>query len=163
MIRPIRLLLATVLLAAAAGWAHESSHVLSTVTVNPRSGQLEVIHRFVLHDVEHALRRFDGGPTDVLANARDRQRFSAYVQDRFFLRVDDQPVALALVGEELEGRYLWIYQEADPPVTATSMTVVNRVLAEPPRHHLVKVQLKGLIGSLVFEPGVPELTLSEDR
>lgn len=164
MIRYVRpALLAAGLLAAAAAGAHESPHVLSTVETNPRTGQLEVIHRFGLHDVEHAVRRFDWGSTDVLANARDRQRFSAYVQDRFSLRIDGEPVPLALVGQELEGRYLWVYQEAGQPGPAQSVKVINRVLSEPPRHHLVKVQLKNIEGSLVFEPGVTELTLDQAR
>ena len=70
--RPARvsLLLAAWLLAAPLP-AHQQKESVTRVLFNPRTGNIEVMHRFLLHDAEHATRKLFGGDADLLGNAAD--------------------------------------------------------------------------------------------
>ncbi|MGX5174871.1 DUF6702 family protein [Aliikangiella sp. IMCC44653] len=99
--------------------AHQQKESYSSILFNPRSGLIEVAHRFYLHDAEHAIKR--GGiiaPNSIsksadLAKSESMQAaFAQYIVASFAIRaLDQEPEALELVGYEVEGKYLWVYQQ----------------------------------------------------
>jgi len=96
--------------------AHRLKAAITTALFNPRTGNIEVMHRFYSHDAEHVLRTITGRGIDVLDDPADRRRFSAYVHERFELTgigADLEP--LSLVGAELDGDFLWVYQRTPVP------------------------------------------------
>lgn len=162
--RAIRILLPGFALLAwlAAAPAHEQKAAVTTISANPRTGNVEVIHRFLLHDVEHAARELGWTGTDLLVNPDDQARFAAYVASHFELALrGEPPLALELVGQEAEGRYLWVYQELAGEVDLARLVVSNTVLRKlwPEQHHLVNVKLANELRSLLFTAGTTRLAL----
>lgn len=109
----IRACLCLIMIAVApAAAAHQQRAAISDILFNPRSGLIEVAHRFVLHDAEHALRDILGVRVDLHADAEKRDQFAAYVARRFRLTtLDGTALALTLLGAEADGGFLWVYQE----------------------------------------------------
>ena len=107
---------ASVLLTMGPALAHQQKAALTEILFNPRTGNIEVAHRFILHDAEHAIRKtLDIG--DSLVGSPDTQSaFANYVADRFALATSDgTALPLTLLGAEIEGGYLWVYQETPAP------------------------------------------------
>ena len=112
----MRTLLAGLVLAGSSQFvtAHQLKEALTTVEVNERTGLVEVIHRFWLHDAEHALGNLGGLTGDLRREVPLQAAFARYVARQFVLAdADREPIALDLLGVELEGSYIWVYQEMD--------------------------------------------------
>lgn len=123
-------LLSALLLGAAPVQAHQMKSAISKVLFNPRTGNLEVMHRFYLHDAEHAVKHLQHKKADLLNDAESRQHFADYVAQHFALRVilaaptikaqamppTVKPLQFRLLGAELDGRFIWVYQETPLPV-----------------------------------------------
>ncbi|MFC3032583.1 DUF6702 family protein [Pseudoalteromonas fenneropenaei] len=106
-------LVATVLLLSASTQvlAHQLKAAVSTVLFNTRSGQIELMHRFYLHDTEHAVEMLFGGQADIFNNRADQEKFAKYVQKRIALNINGEDIDLRPIGYELDGKFLWVYQE----------------------------------------------------
>ena len=142
--------------------AHQQKECVTRVLFNTRTGNIEVMHRFLLHDAEHAGRKLFGGGIDVLGRAADRDRFERYVHDRFSLA--DQagvPIALTALGNEVEGRYLWVYAEAPIPPKLSALTITHQALTEvwSKQVNLVNVERDGRVRSATFSQGSREATI----
>ncbi|MCV6627596.1 MAG: hypothetical protein OIF38_15970 [Cellvibrionaceae bacterium] len=110
----LRLLL--LLIIANTAQAHQQKAGITTVLFNERSGQIEIAHRFYLHDAEHAVGHLFGGGADIYRDAKTQQHFVNYLQQKFQLSLDGQTAApLKLLGHELEGKFIWVYQELPLP------------------------------------------------
>ena len=142
--------------------AHQQKESITRLLFNPRTGNIEVMHRFLLHDAEHASRELFGGDADLLGNAADRDRFESYVHGRFSL-VDQDGAAIALVdvGNEIDGRYLWVYAEAPIPVGLTALTLSHDALRDlwPEQVNLVNVERDKTVKSATFSGGRRESTI----
>ena len=102
--------------AAPPAHAHQLKAAISTALFNPRTGDIEVMHRFYSHDAEHAVRRITGRNSDLLDDPADRMRFAVYVHERFELTgIGAALEPLTLVGAELDGDFLWVYQRTPVP------------------------------------------------
>lgn len=118
---PRRVLLALALVLAPLGLAgtalaHQQKIAISTLSLNPRTGMIEIAHQVPLHDAEHALRFRGDRNADILRSAKSREAFAAYVTKRFLLELGGAPVTPAYVGSEIEGGSLWVYQEVPAPM-----------------------------------------------
>ena len=96
--------------------AHQQKEAITRVLFNERTGNIEVMHRVLLHDAEHAMQRRFGTTFDLIGRASDRDAFERYVHGRFSLS-DQTGTALTLapVGSELDHDYLWVYAETAIP------------------------------------------------
>lgn len=142
--------------------AHQQKEAVTRVLFNPRTGNIEVMHRFLVHDAEHASRSLFEGGADVLGEDEDRARFAAYVHGRFALT--DQggtPIPLTPVGYEIDHRYLWVYAEAPIPDNLVSLTVAHDALRDvwPEQTNLVNVERGTDVRSATFQGGQRELTV----
>ena len=79
------LLLLCMISAAPPADAHRLRAAITTVLFNDHSSRIEVMHRFYLHDAEHALTELIGRGADLFDSIEDRQRFAVYVHERFSL------------------------------------------------------------------------------
>ena len=152
--------LAAVMAAGAA--AHQGKEAVTRVLFNDRTGNIEVMHRFLVHDAEHAARELMGAEADILASSETRDRFAAYVSERFSL--SDQtgtPLPLRLLGHEIEGRYLWVYSETPIPDALDALTMTHDALRDvwPEQVNLVNVDRDGATQSALFAGGTPSLTI----
>ena len=154
-------LLATLILVTPLS-AHQQKESLTRVLFNPRTGNIEVMHRFLLHDAEHASRKLFGSEADLLASAADRDRFEDYAQARFSLRDQDgDTIPLVSVGNEIDGRYLWVYAEAPIPGGLTALTLSHDVLRDvwPEQVNLVNVERDKTVRSATFDRGRRDATI----
>lgn len=153
--RPAALALgAALLLVATAGRSHQLKAAISTALFNPRTGNIEVMHRFYSHDAEHALRLLTGDSADLIGNQRDRLRFAVYVHEQFdlgALGADLEP--LTLVGAELEGDFLWVYQRTPIPPQIDGIEARFDALRElwPSQVNTLNVERNGAVSTLTFD------------
>jgi len=92
--------------------AHQLQAALTTIELNPRSELVEIVHRFYAHDAEHALAEVAGIEGDIRTDPALLEAFGRYVARHFSL-TDAEGNALEpeLVGAEVEGDFLWVYQQ----------------------------------------------------
>ena len=98
--------------------AHQQKEAYTTVFFNDRTGNLEISHRFYIHDAEHALANEIKANADLHNDEETQKLFTHYVSENFSIK-DSENVLLSLkiVGSEVEGKYFWVYQET--PITAS--------------------------------------------
>lgn len=162
-----RWLLVLIALMATAGFpaaAHQQKAALTKVLFNQRTGQLDVMHRFYLHDAEHAVKKLFDRNADMLNSTDTQQAFSDYVAARFSLLHQQQSLPLELVGFEVDGKFFWVYQQIAIPESVTSLTVRHDALRDiwPQQVNLVNFEGKETIRSLNFEGSTEVLSVSFD-
>jgi len=143
-------------------WTHQQKEAITRVFFNPRTNNIEVMHRFLLHDAEHAVKELRKGKADMLGSPDDREFFSAYVHEHFAMTDQDGRVLpLSPVGEEIEGRFLWVYAETVIPEDIESLTLRHDALRDiwPEQVNLVNVERGGNVQSATFLGGSTELTI----
>lgn len=153
---------ALTLLLAGGAVAHQAKEAVTRVLFNNRTGNIEVMHRFLLHDAEHAVRDILGADADVLRSEATRERFAAYVGARFTLRDQDgELLPLQAVGHEIEGRYLWVYLETPIPGDLESLSMTHDALRDiwPDQVNLVTVDRDGQTRSALFAGGTSSVTI----
>lgn len=132
MIRRLALLIALLVtpLAQAPLSAHQQKITISTVSVNPRSQRLELVHQVPVHDAEHALRAQGARVPDIVGNPASREEFARYVARRFLIEVDGLPVVPDYVGSEVVGGSLMVYREAPAPAPGAQLRVNSQILPD---------------------------------
>ena len=154
--------LALLLLTVAQAGAHQQKEAITRILFNPRTGNIEVMHRFLLHDAEHAVKKLRNEDADILGSPADRAYFSKYVHSHFAMSDQDgRDLLLNPVGFEIEGRFLWVYAETEVPEGVESLTVSHSALLDlwPEQVNLVNVERDGVVRSATFTRGSWELTI----
>jgi hypothetical protein len=160
----LKLLVLAGLWIAAAGsvQAHRYNAALTTIEHNPRSGSLEVIHRFYHHDLAghlHAL----FGPSGGTDTTEGEARFRAYIEARFELRdTNGDPIVLSWIGTEYSGDFLTVYQEAPNTAPPGTLVIRNELMLElfTNQTNSVSVNLNGVKQNLIFDRNQPVRTLT---
>lgn len=176
----VGLLCVAALLVAAPSFAHQQKTAVTRLLFNANSGNLEVMHRLFLHDAEHAASVVFGEKQDLIESADSRALFGSYVVNRFAIALADEastPVELRYLGEEIDGQYLWVYQEAvgfiedfaeqrtgslvEGEERLSALFLVNSVLRDvwPEQANLVNVERAGRIASITFAQGADSLLI----
>lgn len=146
----ILMLLAALFMGAA--FAHKQKAAVTEVTFNIRSGMVEVAHRFIIHDAEHAISDVVGERRDLINDQEAQQFFAEYVASHFDLNINDKTANLTLVGGEIEGGHIWIYQEAPAPFFVTRIALNQSALTEvwPGQVNTVNVRTGDAVQTLTF-------------
>ncbi|MEP4890911.1 MAG: DUF6702 family protein [Aliiglaciecola sp.] len=153
----IKLALGALLLTAFSLSAHQQKTSISTVLFNPRTENIEIMHRFRVHDAEHAVKEIFGKDADILDSEKTQNEFSDYVSKRFYL-FDSQQKALPLkvVGHEIEGKFFWVYQETTQPAKLENLSIRYDALRDlwPQQVNTINVEGKGELQTLTFSDSV---------
>ncbi|MDO6711182.1 hypothetical protein Q4567_10650 [Aliiglaciecola sp. 2_MG-2023] len=159
----IKLALGALLLTAFSLSAHQQKTSISTVLFNPRTENIEIMHRFRVHDAEHAVKEIFGKDADILDSEKTQNEFSDYVSKRFYL-FDSQQKALPLkvVGHEIEGKFFWVYQETTQPAKLENLSIRHDALRDlwPQQVNTINVEGKGELQTLTFADSVELLKVS---
>jgi len=134
--------------------AHQQKAALTEVLFNPRSGNIEVVHRFYLHDAEEAVRQLFGADADIHAKEETRFIMARYTTQHFAMWDEkDAPIELGLVGFEVEGNYFWVYQESETRQNPVALTMRHDVLRDiwPDQMNTVNVEGKGPLQTVLFD------------
>ncbi|MEM6915331.1 MAG: DUF6702 family protein [Verrucomicrobiota bacterium] len=161
----------TVLLAAASlfhvafvfcAQAHEQKTALTDLLFNERTGNLEIAHRISIHDAEHVLRRLGQKSEDLIHSEEAQSRFAEYVTNEFLLkRKDGTTFDLLLVGQEIEGGHLWVYQEiAIAELDEGSFAIHNSILHDEVKDQVntVNVRSHSDVTTFIFTAGSEDKT-----
>jgi len=142
--------------------AHQQKEAITRILFNPRTANIEVMHRFLLHDAEHAVKQILDAEADILHSESTRQSFANYVYAHFSISdPDGHPIRLTPVGYEIEGRFIWVYEEAPIPDTLTALRITHDALRDlwPEQKNLVNVERDGQLKSVHFSDGSSEITI----
>lgn len=95
---------------AGPAWAHRLARTESDVTISQK-GDVSIVHVYHLQDAQSAL--FQAGLIDRpdLGSLRARAQLALYTEANFTLAVSGTPVALDLIGAEIQGDSAYVYQE----------------------------------------------------
>ena len=159
-------LVGTLLFAAFFVSAHQQKTAFSTVLFNPRSENIEIMHRFRVHDAEHAVKQILGKDADIIDSKKTQNQFGNYVHQRFNLFDSaQQHLPLKMVGVELDGKFFWVYQETTQPTKLDNMTIRHDALRDlwPEQVNTINVEGKGKLQTLTFADSVELLTLTFEK
>ena len=158
--RKLLLPLISFILTSAAS-ADQLKAAVTTVLLNDRTNNIEVMHRFYLHDTEHAVQHLFNKDADIL-NSKDTQKsFANYVAEQFLARdLANNALPLTDVGFEVEGKYFWAYQEKALPDNIKGIKLFNGTLRSlwPTQINMVNIEGKGNIRTLYFSENKDWLT-----
>tara|TARA_R110000868_G_scaffold70029_13_gene206221 strand:- start:1187 stop:1702 length:516 start_codon:yes stop_codon:yes gene_type:complete len=159
----LALIWGTLLLAASSVYGHQQKTAISTVLFNPRNNNIEVMHRFDMHDAEHAVKEIFGKSADILDSQETQQQFSDYVSARFNLFTSNNTaLPLKLVGFEQERGFFWVYQETVQPAKLENMIIRNDALRDiwPLQVNTINIEGRGDLQTLTFSDSVELLSVT---
>ncbi len=144
--------------------AHQKKTAITTILFNARSGNIEVMHRFLVHDAEHAVKQIREMRTraNILESETTRAAFSQYVAERFFLYDEnDALLELTLLGSEIDGSSIWVYQEIPIPERLDALTVWHNALRDIwfEQVNRVNIERNKQTDTLIFEGNVDRLSI----
>lgn len=135
-------------------FAHQLRSAITKVLFNPNTGNLEVMHRFYLHDTEHAVKALFDKNADIINSADTQELFTNYVSQRFFIKpLNGEELRLNLVGHEIDRIYFWVYQEIKAPDNIEGLTIIHNALRElwHDQVNTVNVEGRGDLKTATFE------------
>lgn len=139
------------------GWpvfAHQQKAAITRVIFNERTGTLDVIHRFYLHDAEHAVRQLLGRDADMIDSAETQAAFADYVQSHFGLHsASGEALVMESAGHEVDGNFVWVYQQRALPASLDSLQVTHDALREiwSDQINTVNIEIGDEVKTLSFE------------
>lgn len=137
--------------------AHEQKAALTDIFYNERTGNLEIAHRFSLHDAEHTLHKVTNSKADLVQSPEAQAAFAKYVAEHFSLwATETETIKLTMVGQEVERGYLWVYQETKiPKPNRASFSIENTILQDAVKGQIntVNVRFRSKVATFVFEAG----------
>ncbi|WP_295802266.1 DUF6702 family protein [uncultured Microbulbifer sp.] len=142
------------LLMACHAQAHQMKTAISRVLFNERTGNVEIMHRFYVHDAEHALGEITGKQEYLLENPEAQLQFARYVSAHFAMGLGEpKPVTLAHVGQEVDGKFIWVYQEMPAPAQVGELWFRFDALQDqwPEQVNQINVEGLGKVRSLRFD------------
>lgn len=144
--------------------AHQQKTAVTRILFNDSTGNIEIMHRFFIHDAEHAAGVVFGESQKLMESAASRELFSNYVINRFAVTAEDSrgklsELDLQYVGEEIDGQFLWVYQEIAQLQDLRALSVVHIALRDvwPDQANLVNVERDGQIHSMSFSDSIESL------
>jgi len=142
--------------------AHQQKSAISTISFNPRTHNIEVMHRFRMHDAEHAVKHIFGKNADIIKSAKTKEQFSNYVNNHFSMYTNDTLLKLTTIGYENDGQFFWVYQETTKPPALKNLSIRHNALRDiwPSQVNIINVEGKGELQTMVFNDSVESLKIT---
>jgi hypothetical protein len=156
---------AALLILSAAADAHRFHMGITEVAYNPRTGNTEIVHTYMAHDVEALLMNLYGRQFD-LGDPDDQVVLRKYVEERFFLRGQDKArLPVRWVGMTADSHSVVIYQELENAPLAKTAAIHQGVLMDflPDQVNTVNLNDAGAIRSLTFTQAAVEQPAQEKQ
>jgi hypothetical protein len=156
---------ATLCVAALAS-AHRMPGSISTVKRSASGDTIEIIHRLHTHDAELGIAITTSKRNVSLETLVDRAQLALYVEERFSIaaytdREIGNKLALELIGAELDGEFVLVYQEFAGDLPA-GIAIRDDILRDvfPGQVNHVNVATGGEVRSVTFSGDDEWLTLA---
>lgn len=123
--------------------AHKIKTAFTIILFNERTSNLEVVHRFYLHDSEEAVWELFDKSADIIADEKTQSLFANYAINKFSLKdQNNQTLKLETLGFQNEGGYFWIYQEMPMPGDLTQLKIKQDALKDlwPEQYNVVNIE-----------------------
>ncbi|MBI3713072.1 MAG: hypothetical protein HY253_08950 [Burkholderiales bacterium] len=123
-------LCAALLFLSAAAHGHRFHAGITDISMNPRTGNTEIVHTYMAHDVEALLenlyqRQFDLGDEDDLA------LFRRYLEKQFQIKdAQGRDIPLTWVGLKTDAERVTVYQEIVKANLPESATILQATLTD---------------------------------
>jgi len=143
-------------------FAHQLRAAITKVLFNKNTGNLEVMHRFYLHDTEHAVQMLFDKRADIRNSADTQELFANYVSQRFAIKpLNGEELKLKQVGHEIERIYFWVYQEIKAPENIEGLTIIHNALRDiwTDQINTVNVEGRGDLRTATFDGDVELLSV----
>ncbi|MBT5187950.1 MAG: hypothetical protein HOM01_14165 [Kordiimonadaceae bacterium] len=147
-------------------FAHQLRAAITKVLFNKNTGNLEVMHRFYLHDTEHAVQMLFDKKADIYNSADTQELFANYVSKRFAIKpLNGEEMRLKHVGHEIERIYFWVYQEIKAPENIEGLTIIHNALRDiwPDQINTVNVEGRGDLRTATFDGDVEILSVEFNK
>jgi len=144
------------LFAAPFSTAHQQKSAISTISFNARTQNIEIMHRFRMHDAEHAVKHIFGKDADIIKSAKTKEQFTDYVSNHFSMYTNNKPLELTLIGYENDGQFFWVYQETTEPPALEKLSIRHNALRDiwSSQVNTINVEGKGKIKTMTFTDSV---------
>ena len=147
------LVVAALVCLSAAAHAHRYHAGITDMSFNARTGSTEIVHTYMLHDVEALLsnlyqRQFD------LQDPEDEAVLRKYIEQRFYLLAADKSrLPLRWVGVTIDTQSVIIYREAEGTPFENIAAIHDEVLVDflPDQVNTVNIAPGGVVRSLTFQ------------
>jgi hypothetical protein len=141
--------------------AHRFHAGITDISFNERSGNLEVVHTYMAHDVEALLtnlyqRQFD------LSDPDDQAVLRKYVEQQFWLAdKNKRRLPLGWVGMTVDSESVTIFQEARATAADKVELIHDQVLADflPDQMNTVNLTVAGSVRTFGFSSSRPEFSV----
>ena len=140
--------------------AHQQKAAITNVSYNPRSDSIEVVHRFYIHDAEHAMQLLHDPKASIVSDENVQKVFADYVADQFSLRLESgEELELDLIGYELERAFIYVYQESPGRLGTNSIRLSFSALHDiwPDQSNMVNVEIGDCLETVVFDGRIREV------
>ena len=136
---------------AAPVWAHRLARTETEVTFKD-DGSVAVIHSYHVQDVQDALYAAQTIESPDMGSLRNRAKLALYTEQTFSLKIDDQAIPLEIVGAEVAGATVYVYQEAQN-VPSGKVSIEATMLREliKGQQNSVNVEIDGETQTLDFK------------
>ena len=133
--------------------AHRLPEALTTIELNENTDKIEIVHHLHAHDVERALSEILNDSQWSLDTLEARAQLALYVEKHFQIidRSNGKPVELKLVGAELDGDEILVFQETESPFPS-SLDMRHDALREiiPEQVNTLNILIGSQVHTLVF-------------
>ena len=136
--------------------AHQQKSAISTVSFNPNTHNIEIMHRFRIHDAEHAVKHIFGKDADIIGSTKTQKQFNDYVNKHFSMFTDGNALKLTSVGYESDGQFFWIYQETPEPAALENLSIQHNALRDiwESQVNTINIEGKGQLQTMTFSDSV---------
>lgn len=131
--------------------AHREPGSLTTIQWNASSGRTEIVHRLHSHDAEIGVGEIMGIADLSVLELEGRAVIALYAESRFRIAAGAEDIELDLIGAELAGDYVLVYQEHSaelPPQIRIHDSILRDVY--PAQINQVNIEDGDTVHSLVF-------------
>ena len=144
-------LLGVLIMISALAHAHRFHAGITDISMNPNSGNTEIVHTFMAHDVEAILenlyqRQFD------LSDPEDVQVFKKYFEKQFVLSDQDGVLPLKWVGLKVDPNSVIIFQELEQRALPEQVLIRQAVLTDflSDQVNTLNINKNGVVQTLMF-------------
>jgi hypothetical protein len=136
---------------ALTSFAHRAPGSLTTIEWNQASGKTEIIHRLHSHDAELGVGSVLALTDLSVLDLEGRAYIALYVEERFRIASEDGDLGLALVGAELAGDHVLVFQELSGRLSG-KIHVLDGILRDiyPTQINQVNIEDGESVHSLAF-------------
>jgi hypothetical protein len=155
------MVLAALLCVASSVSAHRFHAGVTDISMNARTGSIEIVHTYMAHDIEALLANLHQRQFD-LTDPDDQDVLRKYVEKQFWLQAQDKRrLPVRWVGMSVNAQSVTIFQEAEHTRLSEAALIHDEVMIDflPDQVNTVNVTEGGAVRTFIFQRSTTEHVL----